>query len=182
MHIVRTEERMLPGTWSVGWLKTITWEQSVHCHYLVFVPRLKMHSYQTQKSKMCLCPNRKSISQNICMRSMSMRATTVQVCTQLCVICRLPEYQSQRVILAALSMYKMARRCQQNLKAPEALKQSVTSYLAAINSLSMLPCDKQWLSVPVKVSFRCSRCRFLSRKYTTNSMIAFRMAKTTKLI
>jgi hypothetical protein len=61
----------------------------------------------------------------------------------------------------------MARRCQQNLKAPDALKQSVTSYLAAINSLSMLPSDKQWLSVPVKVSFRCDHCRFLSQKYTT---------------
>ncbi|GAB5589816.1 hypothetical protein Unana1_04716 [Umbelopsis nana] len=48
---------------------------------------------------------------------------------------------------AALAMYKLAKRCQRNIKAPGALKQSITSYLAAINSLSMLPSDRQWLSV-----------------------------------
>lgn len=92
MHIVRIEERTRPGTWSVGWLKTITWEQSVHCRYLVFDRKLKMRSYQRQKSKMCLCPNRKSIFQNICMRSMSMRVTTVQVCTH--AMCEFAAYQS----------------------------------------------------------------------------------------
>ncbi|KAI8582060.1 hypothetical protein K450DRAFT_228838 [Umbelopsis ramanniana AG] len=51
---------------------------------------------------------------------------------------------------AALSMYMLAKRCQQNLKAPNALDQSIKSYLAAINSLSLLSQDKQWLSVPLE--------------------------------
>ena len=57
-------------------------------------------------------------------------------------------------VLAALSMYMLAKRCQQNLKAPKALEQSIKSYLAAINSLSLLSQDKQWLSVPLEVSLK----------------------------
>jgi hypothetical protein len=49
-------------------------------------------------------------------------------------------------------MYMLAKRCQQNLKAPNALEQSIKSYLAAINSLSLLSQDKQWLSVALEVS------------------------------